>query len=377
MGVSLFKKFRTITIPSVKYGLISACFITFSLSFTDFGAPRIVGGNFTVLATDIFRHVVGRHNFNMGAVVGIILLIPAVLSFIVDRLTQSKNVGTINAKSVEYKIKPNKLRDWFFTSYCVIVNLGIFAVFGAVVFASLVSQYPWDMSLTIQHYFHRSPATGGINAYFNSLIVASLTAVIGTVLVFIVAYLTEKTRGAKLLRQITYFLSIISLALPGLAIGIAFIFFFNNPSNPLSFVVDTLWILVLANLTNFYSVPFITATTALKKLDKEIEIVSESMRVPYYIAFFRVSVPMCLPAILEIAVYFFVNSMVTVSAVVFLVPAHFPLASIAIINLEDVGNIAPASALAIMVVLTNVLIRLTYEISLKRIKNRNKVGIKQ
>jgi iron(III) transport system permease protein len=162
--------------------------------------------------------------------------------------------------------------------------------------------------------------------------------------------------------------AIIPLALPGLAIGISFIFFFNNPSNPLNLVVGTVWILVLANLANFYSVPFVTATSALKKLDKEFEVVSESMRMPFYMAFVRVTVPMCLPAILEIAVYFFVNAMVTVSAVVFLVPSHFPLASIAIINLEDVGNIAPASALAVMIVLTNVFVRLIYEFVSKKYK---------
>ena len=370
MGVSNIKKFMTITLPSVKYGLISSCFIAFSLSFTDFGAPRIVGGNFNVLATDIFRHVVGRQNFNMGAVVGVILLLPAVLSFVVDRLTQSKHSGTVSAKSVEYRIKPDKLRDIFFTTFCTVVNIGIFSIFGAVVYASLVTQYPWDLSLTLKHYFYNSPATGGINAYFNSLYLSILTAIIGTVLVFIGAYLVEKTRQANLFRQITYFLSIIPLALPGLAIGISFIFFFNANANPLNFIVGTVWILVFANLANFYSVPFVTATSALKKLDKEFELVSESMRMPFYTAFLRVSVPMCLPAIFEIAVYFFVNSMVTISAMVFLVPAHFPLASIAIINLEDTGNNAPAAALAVLIVLTNVAIRLIYEIIFKKYKIR-------
>jgi len=368
MGVSAFKKFMTITLPSIKYGLISSCFIVFSLTFTDFGAPRIVGGSYNVLATDIFRHVVGRQNFNIGAVVGLILLMPAVLSFFVDRLTQSKNADAVSAKSVDYRIKPNKLRDILFTVYCAIINIGILAIFGAVAYASAVKQYPWDLSLTFKHYIFKSATTGGINAYFNSLLMATLTAVIGTILVFFNAYLIEKTRGGKMLRQISYLLSILPLAIPGLAIGISFIFFFNNPSNPLNFVVGTVWILVLANLANFYSVPFVTATSALKKLDKEFELVSESMHMPFYTSFLKVSVPMCLPAIFEIAVYFFVNAMVTVSAVVFLMPARFPLASIAIINLEDTGNIATAAALAVLIVLTNVAVRLVYELLYKRMK---------
>jgi len=373
MGTSAFKKFRTITLPSVKYGLISSIFIAFSLSFTDFGAPRIVGGSYNVLATDIFRHVVGQQNFNMGAVAGVILLLPAILSFVVDRLTQTKNAGTVTSKTVEYKIKPNKARDIGFTVYCVAVNFIIFLVLGAVMFASLVEQYPWNMSLTFRHYFFNSPATGGINSYFNSLTVAFLTALIGTVLVFINAYLVEKSRRAKLLRQSAYFLSILPLALPGLAIGISFIFFFNASGNPLNFVFGTMWVLILANLANFYSVPFVTATSSLKKLDKEFEFVSESMRVPFYKTFCKVTVPMCFPAILEIAVYFFVNAMVTVSAAVFLVPAHFPLASIAIINLEDTGNSAPAAALSVLIILTNIVVRLGYEFTAKKLKKRTEM----
>ncbi|MCL2839115.1 MAG: putative 2-aminoethylphosphonate ABC transporter permease subunit [Oscillospiraceae bacterium] len=373
MGTSTFKKFRTITLPSVKYGLISSIFIAFSLSFTDFGAPRIVGGSYNVLATDIFRHVVGQQNFNMGAVAGVILLLPAILSFVVDRLTQTKNTGTVTSKTVEYKIKLNKVRDIGFTAYCIAVNFIIFLVLSAVLFASLVEQYPWNMSLTFRHYVFNSFTAGGITSYFNSLLVATLTAIIGTILVFLNAYLIEKTRRAKLLRQGAYFLSILPLALPGLAIGISFIFFFNSPNNPLNFVFGTMMILVLANLANFYSVPFVTATSSLKKLDKEFEFVSESMRVPAHKTFFKVTVPMCFPAILEIAVYFFVNAMVTVSAAVFLVPAHFPLASIAIINLEDTGNSAPAAALSVLIILTNIIVRLGYEFTAKKLKKRTEL----
>jgi len=370
MGTSAAKKFFTITLPGVKYGLISSLFVAFSLSFTDFGAPKVVGGNYNVLATDIYKQVIGQQNFVMGAVVGIILMLPAVYSFVVDRLTQSKNQGTVTSKTVDFKIKPNIKRDLIFTVYCIIVNLLIFLILGSVLFASLIKLWPYDMSLTLAHYFMDSPATGGISSYFNSVAIAFLTAVFGTVFVFINAYLIEKTREAKLIRQASYFLSILPLALPGLAIGIAFIFFFNAPGNPLNFLYGSMWILVIANLAHFYSVPFVTATSSLKKLDKEFELVSESMRVPFYKTFFKVTVPMCLPAIFEIAVYFFVNAMVTISAVVFLYPADFKLASIAIVNMEDAGDTAPAAALSVLIIITNVAVRLMYELANKRLRKR-------
>jgi len=370
MGTGAVKKFLTITFPSVRYGFVSSLFVAFSLSFTDFGAPKVVGGNYNVLATDIYKQVVGQQNFVMGAVVGIILMLPAVLSFTVDRLTQSKNQGTVTSKTVDLKIKPNGKRDLFFTVYCVLINVFIFMILGTVAFASIIKLWPYNMSLTLEHYFTNSPATGGISSYFNSVTVAFLTAVIGTAFVFVNAYLIEKTRKSKLIRQCAYFLSILPLALPGLAIGIAFIFFFNAPGNPLNFIYGSMWILVLANLVYFYSVPFVTATSSLKKLDKEFEFVSESMRIPFYKTFFKVTVPMCLPAILEIAVYFFVNAMVTISAVVFLYPADFKLASIAIVNMEDAGDIALAAALSVLIILTNVAVRLSYEFISKKIGNK-------
>ncbi|MDR2965524.1 MAG: putative 2-aminoethylphosphonate ABC transporter permease subunit [Treponema sp.] len=362
MGTSPLKKFFTITLPSVKYGLISSTFVAFSLSFTDFGAPKVVGGNFNVLATDIFRHVVGQFNFVMGAVVGILLMTPAVLSFIVDRLTQSKNQYTVTSKTVDFIIKPHKGRDNIYTFYCVVINIIIFTLFGTVVFASMIRLWPYDLSLTLQYYFKDHPSLGGISSYINSITVALLTAIIGTVLVFINAYLVEKTRNAKLLRQTSYFLSLLPLALPGLAIGIAFIFFFTLPGNPMNILFGSMWILVVANLVHFYSVPFVTATSSLKKLDKEFETVSESMQVPFYKTFFKVSLPMCAPAILEILVYFFVNSMVTVSAVIFLYPPHFRLASVAITNMEEVGESARAAALSVLIVLTNIAVRGLYEL---------------
>jgi len=183
--------------------------------------------------------------------------------------------------------------------------------------------------------------------------------------------LIEKTKGMKLLRQGGYFLSIVPLALPGLVIGIAYIFFFNSPRfnlpllpwtlpNPFTFLYGTMALLVISNIIHFYTVCFLTATTALRQLDVEFESVSESMAVPFYRTFLRVTVPVCLPAMLEIAAYYFVSSMATVSAVIFLYSSDLPLASVAVVNMDDAGDTAPAAAMCMLIVLTNVLARLAF-----------------
>jgi iron(III) transport system permease protein len=129
-------------------------------------------------------------------------------------------------------------------------------------------------------------------------------------------------------------------------------------------------ILVICNIIHFYTVSFLTATTAIRQLDKEFESVAESMAVPFYRTFMRVTVPVCFPAILEIAVFYFVSSMATVSAVIFLYSSDNPLASVAVINMDDAGDTAPAAAMCMLIVFANVIVRSLAELISRRFKRR-------
>jgi iron(III) transport system permease protein len=119
-------------------------------------------------------------------------------------------------------------------------------------------------------------------------------------------------------------------------------------------------ILVISNIVHFYTVSFLTATTALKQMDSEFESVAQSMSVPFYKTFWRVTVPLSLPAILEIGIYYFVNAMVTVSAVIFLYSPQLKLASVAVVNMDDSGDIASAAAMSMLIVFTGIGVRLLY-----------------
>ncbi|WP_238941851.1 putative 2-aminoethylphosphonate ABC transporter permease subunit [Bacillus sp. REN10] len=379
LGASKLKKFITITMPSVKYGLISASFVVFTLSFTDFGAPKIVGGQYNVLATDVYKQVIGQQNMAMGATVGIILMLPAIFAFTVDRLTMQKNSAAISAKSKPFVIKNNRMRDSLLFLFCLLISGAILLMVFAVLVAAFTKVWPYDLSFTLDHLNFSSYTGDGMEAFKNSVIVALITAIAGTLLTFVFAYGIEKVRRMAGLRKISYFLSIIPLAVPGLVIGLGYIFFFSQPeiqlfswtmTNPFHFLYGTVAIIVMANIIHFYSVSFVTATTALKKLDKEYELVSESMGIPFYKTFFKVTVPMCLPAILEISMYFFVNSMVTVSAVMFLYSPDFKLAAISIVNMDDAGNLAAAAAMSSLILLTNIIVRSLYELLTKYLNKR-------
>jgi len=381
MGVGKISQFFNITLPSVKFGVISTCFVCFTLSFTDFGAPKVVGGQYNVLATDIFKQVIGQQNMSMGAVVGMILIVPSICSFIVDRIISRKQQGTFTAKSTVYVIKKSRMRDFWLTLYCSIISGCIVLLFAAVGFASMVKIWPYNLTLTFDHYRFYNAAGAGLSPFFNSVTMSFYTAIIGTAVIFFIAYMTEKIRLFAPLRQLLYFLAMIPLALPGIVIGLAFIFFFNLPNNPLHFIYNTMTILVLANIVHFFSVNFLSATTALKQLDKEMEQAADSMNVSFYRTFFRITVPMCMPAITGMMVYLFVNSMVTVSALVFLYGTDLKPASVAIVNMEDAGDVAEAAAMSMLILLLNLGVKGGYEglvalITKHRSKRSDKLRIK-
>ncbi|WP_066688587.1 putative 2-aminoethylphosphonate ABC transporter permease subunit [Christensenella intestinihominis] len=376
MGCGPAKGFFRITLPEVKYTLISSLFVCFTLAFTDFGAPKVLGGSFNVLATDIYKQVAGQFNMNMGAVIGTLLLIPAVLNFAVDRITSKKTDGTVSARAIPLRIKKSRGRDAALGVVCWFI-VGFFGLMVAVlVMGAFVKYYPYDMGFTLQNFvFNQS--TGGFASFLNSLSMSFFSALFGTVFVFVYAYLIEKGRGMGPLKKAGRVLSALPIALPGMVIGLAFIFFFNAKNNPLNFVYGTIGILVLANMLHFYAVPFVTASGALRKLDGEYENVSESMKVPWYKTFFKVSVPLSLPAILEMFMFYFVNSMVTVSAVVFLYSANFKVASIAITHMEESGDFAQAAAMSLLILAVNVGVRAVYELAVRRLKKPKRKEAKE
>ncbi len=172
-------------------------FVVFTLSFTDFGAPKIVGGQYNVLATDVYKQVIGQQNMPMGATVGMILLIPAIFAFAVDRITQRKQANFLSSKAVPYRITANKKRDVASFIYCSVITFMIILLFVAVGIAASVKVWPYNMSFTFEHFNFSSLTGDGLEAFKNSVIVSAVTAVIGAILTFMFAYAIEKIKSAK------------------------------------------------------------------------------------------------------------------------------------------------------------------------------------
>ena len=352
LGTSKLRTFWTVTLPGAKYGLVNAGFVVFTLVITDFGIAKVIGGQFNVLATDAYKQVVGQQNFSMGAVVGMVLLVPAVLAFVVDRMVQRRQVALLSARAVPLQPKPNRLRDMATVAYVVVVGGLIIGVLGTSVWASFITYWPYNLSLTLKNYNFGVFDADAWSPYFVSLKMAALTAVIGTAIIFTGAYLVEKTKVASGLRTVAHLLAMLPVAVPGLVLGLGYVFFVNARWNPLNIFYGTLIVLVVNCIAHFYTVAHITALTALKQIDPEFESVSASLKVPIWRTFRRVTVPICMPAILDIGIYMFVNALTTVSSVIFLYGPGTKLASVAIVHMDEAGVTAGAAAMATLILLT-------------------------
>lgn len=360
LGTARWRVFTTVTLPGAKYGLVSAAILVFTLVVTDFGIAKVIGGQFNVLATDAYKQVVGQQNFAMGAVVGMVLLTPAVLAFLADRLVRRRQVALLSARAVPLVPKRHAATDTAMTLYCGIVGGIITSVLLMAVWASLITYWPYNLQLSLKWYDFANFEPNGWGPYFASLQMALSASIIGTTVVFTGAYLIEKGRGLESLRWLAQLLAMIPMAVPGLVLGLGYVFFVNAPWNPLGIFYGTIALLAVNSIAHFYTTAHITATTALKQIDGEFEAVSQSLKVPFYRTFWRVTVPICLPAILDIAVYMFVNAMTTVSAVIFLYGATTKLAAISIVHMDEAGATAAAAAMATLIVATALGVKLLH-----------------
>ncbi|HCH1693876.1 TPA: putative 2-aminoethylphosphonate ABC transporter permease subunit [Vibrio parahaemolyticus] len=351
LKTSPMKTFFMVTLPAAKYGLISTLIVVFTLVITDFGVPKVIGGSYNVLATDIFKQVVGQQNFAMGAVTSIMLLFPAVMAFGADRWVQKKQKSLFDTRSVPYQPEPNKARDSICLVYCSIISIAVLAVLGMAVYGSLVTFWPWNKALTLNNYNFAEMSTYGWSPFFNSLTLAGWTALIGTAVIFVGAYCIEKGRAFGPVRQVMQMLSVVPMAVPGMVLGLGYIFYFNDVNNPLNVLYGTMAFLVINTVVHYYTVGHMTALTALKQLPSEIEATAASVKLPQYKLFFKVTLPVCMPAVLDIATYLFVNALTTTSAVVFLYSTDTIPASVSILNMDDAGQTGAAAAMAVMIMI--------------------------
>jgi iron(III) transport system permease protein len=358
LNTSRWRIFWTITFPGARYGLINASFVVFTTAIVDFGIAKVIGGKFNMLAVDVYRQIIGQANFQMGAVIGVILLLPAVLTFVVERITYKHQTSQLTSRAVMLQPKRSPRFDRTMLLAVALLAVPILGIIGTAIFASFVTLWPYNLAFSFNNFNFGAFDPGGWLSYWNSVEMAAWTALFGTVMAFTGAYLTEKHRKGSQVMLGYHIVAMVPLAVPGIVLGLGYVFFFNMPSNPLNFIYGTMIIMVLCTIGHYYTVPHLMALTALKQIDAEFEAASQALGVSFWTTLRRVTIPISIPAIIDMATYFFVNAMTTVAGVIFIYASTTKVASIAVVALNDTGDEGAACAMAMMILYTSAGVKL-------------------
>lgn len=344
LGLSGWNQFCTITLPSMRRTILSAVLAVFTMVFTDYGVPLMTGGTVMTLPVYMYREVIGMMNFSGGAVVGVVLLLPAVAAFLMD--LKNSNAASSSTVTKPYAIPENKLRDVIVYLVFALVLLALCLPIVAFVLLSFVKQYPIDLSFSLDT--ARRLLSGGMGMYFiNSMAVALLTALVGTCLSYFAAFVTARS-DKSLPNQLLHFISMLSLAIPGIVLGLSFVLTFKNVS-----FYTTIFILVLVNIVHFFSSPYLLAYNSLTKFNSNLEDVADSLGISRLRMLVDVCIPCTRATIVEMYSYYFVNAMITISAVSFLVNFRTMPLSLLIPQLESQSFLEGTALVSLLILLLN------------------------
>ncbi|MDV7445327.1 putative 2-aminoethylphosphonate ABC transporter permease subunit [Acinetobacter baumannii] len=371
LGKNIWKTHYHVTLPAIRYGLISASLVAFIYVLTDFGIPKVIGGSFNMMALDVYKQIIGQQNMSMGAVISILLLLPAVFVFIFDRIQSKRHARFQAFQTKPYVSASNKKLEVVLSIFCGLVSGSILLIIFTAVLASFIQSWPYDLSLTLAHYSFEYVDGGGWAAYFNSVRMALFSTVFGTALIFMVALLTERFKAHPFIKNYVQALVLLPLAVPGLVLGIAYILFFNQQSNPLNVLYGTMTILVISTIVHYYTVPHLTLTNAIKQIPLQLDQAAQTLGTSKWKTFWKVYLPMCFPALCDVSVYIFVNAMTTVSAAIFLYSPDTSLAAVAVLNMDDAGDTVAAVAMSILILTTSCVVKLIHWLFTRKIMARS------
>ena len=343
LGASSLKVFWKVTVPSAKYGLVSAAALTFNLTITDFGNPVVIGGDYNVLATEIFSQVTNLYRFDLGATISVILLVPSVCAFLINYYISKRGFALISGAARPFLQPSRKFKRWGFTIYCGLISFAIMLVFATVIMGSFVKVWPYDWTLTLKH-FH-FPSLGGYASIWTSFKVSLAVGLLGAFSTLIAGYIVEKKRPFGV--EFLYLLSVMPAAIPGLVMGLGYILAFNEPYY---FFYGTPWIIVICVVICNFTLGTLSSVANLKNIDPSVEEAAISLGADSVRTFIKVIFPLSMVAFVQNFIYFFMRAMTTISAVIFLVSATIHLAAIEIIQLDNDGWTASANAMTTCII---------------------------
>jgi iron(III) transport system permease protein len=347
LGGSRWRIFRTVTLPLAVPGLANAFLLLFAASLADFATPLILAGNsFPVLPTQAFLQITGMFDFKGGAILSLVLLVPAAAVFLLQRYWVGRRAYVTVTGKVGQRSRTRALAPWagvLLVAGCFLVAATIVYFYALLLFASLVVAFGANNSFTLSHY--QVIFTEGLPAIRDTLIIAAIGMPLGGFYGVLVGYLIARKNFPG--RHAMELVAMINYALPGTIVGIAYLIAFNDP--PLALTGGAL--IIIACYVFRYSPTGIRATVALlQQIDRSLEEASSSLGAGSGETFRRVTLPLIAPAFFAGLGVVFIRSMTAISATIFLVSISWTLITVRILENMTEMALGPAAAFSVFVI---------------------------
>ena len=367
MGDSPFQTFK-ITILRPLLGTLATSFIqTFFLCFTDFGIPASVGGSYDVVASVLYTEMLGSvPDFGNGAVVALVMLVPSIVSITVLTILERYNVRYNKISQVELKKSP--ARDWILGIASGGILVSVLSVFVVIFVVPFVDEWPYRMSFTTEHLAEVFSDYTLSSVYTNSLLVALVTALIGTLMSYGAALVTARSTVNAKLKGVIESIALITNTIPGMVIGLAYLFCFSGTA-----LQNTFAILIICNMVHFFSTPYLMMKNSLSKMNASWETTAMLMGDNWAKTIVRVVTPNAMATLIEVFSYYFVNAMVTVSAVIFLAGIRTMVITTKIKELQYFNKYNEIFILSLLILFTNVVAKFVFQKLAERSQRREKL----
>lgn len=347
IGLSKWEKFTAITLPYMRKPMISVIFATFTMIITDYGVPLMIGGKYITLPVMMYQDVIGMLDFGKGSIIGTVLLIPAFIACLLDIMNRDKGNSAYVLKP--FVIKKKKIRDCLAYIICAISCLSLFLPIATFSCVAFVKKYPINMTFSLDNVVQALHMDAG-DYLLNSLIIAVFVSIVGVGLAIVCAYLTARMPSKY--SKVLHLLSITSLAVPGLVLGLSYVMFFKK-----TFIYGTFAMLILVNTMHFFSSPYLMMYNTFCKLNVNLEAVGTTLGIRRIYILKDVLLPMSKETILEMASYFFVNSMMTISAVSFLASTKNKPIALMITQFEGQMQLECAAFVSFIILIVNMVVK--------------------
>lgn len=354
MGDSPLQTFRmTIVIPLM--GTLATSFIqTFFLCFTDFGIPASVGGQYEVVASVLYAEMLGSiPNFGNGAVVALVMIIPSVVSITVLHILEKYNVRYNKISPIE--LKKGVKRDAVFAVLSGAVLVCALSMFAVMFVTPFIEEWPYRMNFTLEHVQAVFEDRQLYGVYVNSVMVALITALAGTLIAYGGALVTARSTVNGKLKKVIDSIALVTNTIPGMVIGLAYLFVFTG--TPLQ---NTFPIIIICNIVHYFSTPYLMMKNSLSKMNASWETTAMLMGDSWVKTIVRVVTPNALSTLLEVFSYYFVNAMVTVSAVIFIAGARTMVITTKIQELQYFNEFNEIFVLSLLILFTNLIARAVF-----------------